>query len=757
MTVTHLSFGARVATFLYRIGRFSFRQRWLVAGLWVLLLAAVGVGAATLSGPTSNTFTTPGTESQVAIDQLAERFPQANAGGASARVVFAAPAGHTLTEPANQAALGDVVTALKAAPKVAGVVDPVQAQAFSRDGRYAIAQVSYAVQGMELTSADRDALLAAADAGRAAGLTVEFGGNALQGAVETGAVEVIGIAVAAIVLIITLGSLIAAGLPLLTAVVGVLTGLGGLAIVSGFVDLNANSLILALMLGIAVGIDYALFIVSRYRHERLIGRDGPEAAGRAVGTAGTAVVFAGLTVIIALAGLTVVGVPILGAMGLAAAGTVAIAVLVALTLLPALLGMAGRRVAGNKRLLGHLTRDPEGDEGPVPMGERWARFVTRFRVPVLIVALLAVGVVAIPAKDLRLGLPDDGMAAASTTQRKAYDLIAAGFGPGVNGPLVVVADTAGVADAKAAVTRASATLATVPGVVAVTPATMSPDGRTALLTVIPSSGPNDEKTTDLVHAIRDQRAAISAATGVSIAVTGQTALNIDVSDTLSGALLPYLALVVGLAFLLLMLVFRSVLVPLKATLGFLLSVAATFGAVVAVFQWGWLANVLGVAERGPIMSLLPILLVGILFGLAMDYQVFLAIRMREDYVHGASARDAVVTGFRHSARVVTAAAIIMISVFGGFIFSHQAFIKPIGFALAFGVLVDAFIVRMTIVPAVMSLLGRAAWWLPGWLGRLLPNVDVEGEKLTRMLEREEAERTPAPIMARVDEERVPVG
>lgn len=745
-----------MATFLYRLGRFSFRRRWTVAGLWVLLLALVGLGAMTLSGKTSNSFTTPGTESQIAIDQLAERFPEANAGGASARVVFVAPTGQTLKDPANEAAMAKVVAALRAAPRVANVVDPVQAQAVSRDGRYAVAQVSYAVQGLELTAADRDALLATAEDGRAAGLTVEFGGDALQGAVETGIVEVVGIAVAAVVLIITLGSLIAAGLPLLTAIVGVAVGLGGLAIASGFLDLNANSLILALMLGIAVGIDYALFIVSRYRHERLIGRDGEEAAGRAVGTAGNAVVFAGLTVVIALAGLTVVGVPILGAMGLAAAGTVAIAVLVALTLLPALLGIAGRRVlgSGGRTRRGRKTRDGEGDTGPVPMGERWARFVTRFRVPVLIVALASIGVVAVPAAGLRLGLPGDGMAATSSTQRKAYDLIATGFGPGVNSPLVVVADTTGLTDATAALARASATLAAVPGVVAVTPARTSPDGRTALFTVIGTSGPNDQTTTDLVHAIRAQRDAIRADTGVGIAITGQTALNIDVSDTMSQALLPYLALVVGLAFLLLMLVFRSVLVPLKATLGFLLSVAATFGAVVAVFQWGWLGSLIGVAEPGPIMSLLPILLVGILFGLAMDYQVFLAIRMREDYVHSGNAQDAVITGFRHSARVVTAAAIIMISVFGGFIFSHQSFIKPIGFALAFGVLVDAFVVRMTIVPAVMSILGRAAWWLPKWLGRILPNVDVEGAKLTRMLESEARARTASSDRER---ERVAVG
>ncbi|MFD0598961.1 MMPL family transporter [Catellatospora coxensis] len=365
------------------------------------------------------------------------------------------------------------------------------------------------------------------------------------------------------------------------------------------------------------------------------------------------------------------------------------------------------------------------------MGERWARFVVRFRIPVLVLTVAALGVLAIPAADLRLGLPDDGMQSADTTQHKAYDLVTTGFGPGFNGELVVVADLPAGTDPQAAIGQLVPRLTAVDNVLYAAPNGVSPDGRTVLLAVIPKTGPNDEATADLVHALRDERAALTAGTGATIAVTGVTALAIDVSTTLDEALLPYLAVVVGLAFLLLLLVFRSVLVPLKATLGFLLSVAATFGAVVAVFQWGWLGDVFGVQETGPIMSMLPVLLIGILFGLAMDYQVFLVTRMREDFVHGAPARDAVITGFRHGARVVTAAAIIMISVFGGFVFSGETLIQSIGFALAFGVLVDAFIVRMTIVPALMSLLGRAAWWLPRWLDRILPNVDVEGEKLNR--------------------------
>ena len=363
----------------------------------------------------------------------------------------------------------------------------------------------------------------------------------------------------------------------------------------------------------------------------------------------------------------------------------------------------------------------------VAMGERWARFVTRFRVPVLIVALGGLLTIALPLSHLRLGLPDDGTSPAASTQHKAYDLIREGFGPGYNGPLTVVVDADG--NAQSGATQVATAIQGLPDVVAVSAPRLSADGSTALLALIPKSGPTDQATTDLVNAIRDQEAALHQATGASVAVTGTTALNIDVSNKIGDALLPYLGIIVGLAILLLMLAFRSVLVPLKATLGFLLSIGATFGAVVAVFQWGWLGSVLGVNETGPIMNLLPILLVGILFGLAMDYQVFLVSRMREAHVHGDAPRPAIVAGFRTSARVVTAPAIIMTSVFSGFILSDQVLVKSIGFALAFGVLVDAFVVRMTIVPAVMSLLGRAAWWLPRWLDRILPKVDIEGERL----------------------------
>jgi RND superfamily putative drug exporter len=723
-----------VATFLYRLGRASFRRRWLVAGVWTVLLVLFGLGAVGLSGQLSNAVSIPGTESQRAIDHLKATFPEAGVGGATARVVLEAPEGQTFRNPANQQAVEKVVAALKDAPEVKRVTDPLQTRSISRDGTVALIQVGYDQQAFELTDADRAALEQATE-GTALG--AEIGGDATRAAPETGATEILGVLVAAVVLVITFGSLVAAGLPLLTALVGVGIGMAGITAASGFTELNANTPVLALMIGLAVGIDYALFIVSRYRNELARGETREGAAGRAVGTAGSAVVFAGLTVIVALAGLTVVGIPFLAEMGIAAAITVAVAVLVATTLLPAILGFAGDKVRAGRLLRG----------GPKPgrasMGERWARFVARRRVSALLIAVAGLAIVAVPAASMQLGLPNDATAAPESSQHKAYELVSKGFGPGANGPLTVVVDTHAAAGPRAAVQLTAQRIGHLDGVAAVMPPQQNRTGDTTLLTVIPTTGPSDEATENLVGDIRAAAGTLHERTGADIAVTGQTAANIDVSDKLAGAMLPYLALIVGLAFLLLMLVFRSVVVPLKATIGFLASVAATFGAVVAVFQWGWLADALGVAATGPIMSMLPILLIGVLFGLAMDYQVFLVTRMREEYVHGMPAGEAVVSGFRHGARVVVAAALIMTSVFAGFVFAEDTLIQSIGFALAVGVAVDAFVVRMTIVPAVMSLLGRRAWWLPRWLDRLLPNVDVEGERLSEPPQ--EDRRTPVPV------------
>ncbi|GIE94605.1 MMPL family transporter [Paractinoplanes rishiriensis] len=730
-----------MATLLYRLGRFSFRRRRLVALLWVAVLAVLGVGAGTLSGPTSDAFTIPGTESTRALDVLRDKMGM-GADNAQATVVFAVDGGSTLTGPAQHAAISGAVAALARAPHVASVTDPFQTKAISQDLRTGYATVTYTIGQPEVTEADRAALTAAGRTATGAGIRVEFGGTALssEGEPDT-TTEALGVAISAVVLVITFGALIAAGLPLLTALLGVAAGMAGIQIATGFFDLSSSTSALATMLGLAVGIDYALFVVSRFRHELAEGHEGEEAAGRATGTAGSAVIFAGLTVIIALAALAVTGIPFLAAMGFAAAGTVAVAVLITLTLTPALLGFAGHRVIAKK----HHNRPATAPTGKkLPFGQRWAIAVLRNRVAALVLALGVLGALAVPALDLRLALPDDSTAAPDTTQRQAYDRLSEGFGAGFNGPLIIVIEAA-AGSAQAAGEQAREALTKLEDVVFVTPAAANPAGDTAMLTVIPGSAPNSDATKDLVAAIRD----LHPATGARLSVTGTTALNLDVTDKITTSLIPYLAIVVGLALILLMLVFRSIVVPIKATLGFLLSVAATFGAVVAVFQWGWLADVFGVSATGPIMSLMPIFLIGILFGLAMDYEVFLVTRTREEFVHGATPDQAVVSGMKHGARVVTAAALIMISVFAGFIFADDSIIKTLGFALAFGVAVDAFLVRMTIVPAVLSLVGRAAWWLPGWLDRALPNVDVEGNGLAAGLA---ATETPAPPPADEEEE-----
>ncbi|MFJ2894020.1 MMPL family transporter [Streptomyces sp. NPDC087218] len=715
-----------MATFLYRLGRFSFRRRRLVALLWAVVLAACAFAAVKAPTAAEDGFSMPGTESQKAFDLLDRRFPGGGSNGAEARIVFVAPEGQKVTAGANRAAVERIVADVAAGDQVKATLDPFSTPgAVSKDGRTAYSTVAYDAPGTDLTDATTGALEDTAKAGREAGLTVEIGGTALVPESELGGTtELVGVAAAAVVLLITFGSLAAAGLPLLTALVGI--GVGVASIVA--LGMSTTTTTLALMLGLAVGIDYALFIVSRYRTERAGGHAAEEAVARAVGTAGSAVVFAGLTVVIALAGLAVVGIPVLTRMGLAAAGTVVIAVLVAITLLPALLGFCRRAVLPRAARREPGTRRAGGDRPGA--GTRWARFVIRRPLAVLVLGVLGLGLISVPALDLQLGMPGDEAKSVSTTQRRAYDALAEGFGPGFNGPLTVVVDAGKADDPKAAATRAAKLLAATDGVVATTPPAFNEAGDTAVLTAVPATGPSSEETTDLVRAIRDEARGLRAETGATMLVTGTTAVNIDVSQKVTGALVPYLALVVGLAFLLLTVVFRSLLVPLKAALGFLLSVTAAFGTIVAVFQWGWLADVLGVEQTGPVMSMMPIFLIGVVFGLAMDYEVFLVTRMREAYVHGERPGAAVVTGFRHSARVVGAAAVIMIAVFAGFIGMSEPMIKMMGVGLAAAVLFDAFVVRMTIVPAVLALLGDRAWWLPGWLGRILPRVDVEGEALT---------------------------
>ncbi|MGC5329943.1 MMPL family transporter [Micromonospora sp. DT62] len=737
-----------MATLLYRLGRGSMRRRRLVAAIWLVVLVGLGLAAATLRGPIADNFTMPGTESQRALDLLAEQFPAAS--GATGTIAVRAPADGVLASPQGQAVVKELTQEAATLPGVVGAVDPFQVGAVSPDGRYALVQVQFATGADEVTDAQREAYEKVGERAEAQGWEVAPGGEVLSSVPEVGSTEVIGVAVAAIVLVVTFGSLVAAGMTMLNALIGVGVGMAGLFAISSVVDLSSTAPILALMLGLAVGIDYSLFITSRYRQNLMEGLPPDEAVGRAVGTAGSAVVFAGATVVIALAGLAVVNIPFLTVMGLAAAGTVTIAVLVAITLQPALLGFAGRRVLPRKRRstvpAGDAAAEDRAGDAADPVtppaedrsgfGFRWARLVTRFRVPVILVGLIGLGLLALPAPDMRLALPDAGTAPVGSAARESNDVITEGFGPGFTGRLAVVVAGDTPQATSAAIPQVTALIQRTENVLAVAPPQLSPDGRTALLGVVPKTGPTDEATETLVN---DVRAEVGGFPDVDVLLTGATAIGIDVSEKLSDALPVYLLLVVGLSVLLLMLVFRSLLVPVKAALGFLLTVAATFGITVAVFQQGHLADLVGLDTPGPLVSFLPILLIGILFGLAMDYEVFLVSRMREDFVHGDTAQQATINGMGHGARVVTAAALIMISVFGGFVFLDDPVIKSMGFALAIGVAIDAFVVRMTIVPAVMSLLGKRAWWLPRWLDKILPNVDIEGEGLRAHLD----EKSPA--------------
>ncbi|MDP9793030.1 RND superfamily putative drug exporter [Catenuloplanes nepalensis] len=717
-----------MARHLAALGRLSYRRRGRVVLIWLLVLAALG-GVAAVYGEVGSgaALTVPGTESQAARDALAKEFPQA--AGASGTIVIKADGDGTLTGAAGQASIAAVAAEAAKLDGVLGVVAPEQSGALSADGRYAIIQVQFADPVNDIDSDVKDAygeIGAALD-----GVTVAPGGEIAAVPPEAGATEGIGVAIAALVLLITFGSLVAAGMTLLTALVGVGVGMAGVLALSAVVDFTAVTPILALMLGLAVGIDYALFINSRYRQQLLDGDDGETAAGMAVGTAGSAVVFAGLTVVIALAALTVVGVPFLGVMGLVASLAVLVAVLVAITLTPAVAGFAGPRI---------LHRRDRGAEplqnAKTPLGARWAHLVTSRPVPVIVLAVALLAVISVPAAGMRLALPDNSSAPADSAAHIAHDMLVDGFGTGYNAQLVLVTRTESASATSAATTALGTALGQLGGVTLVSPAQTSTDGLTSIITVVPETGPSDEKTADLVRHIRET---VVPGIDADVAVTGVTAVAIDVSDTLSDALPIYLAVVIGLSFLLLMLVFRSILVPLKASLGFLLTTAATFGATVAVFQWGWLADLVGLDNPGPLISFLPILLVGVLFGLSMDYEVFIVSRMREDFMHGTPARAATVTGFTHAARVVGAAATIMIAVFAGFVISHDQSVKTMGFALAAGVLIDAFVVRMTIVPAVMALLGARAWWLPRFLDRLLPNVDIEGSTLDHEYPRREEE------------------
>jgi RND superfamily putative drug exporter len=730
-----------MSSYLYRLAHFAFRRRWLVLAVWL----AAAIGAITIAqasgGKTNDVFTIPGTEAQNAANVLTAKLP-AFSGGQST-IVFATASGTAkVTDPAAKQAIETALTKLKSIPQVSAVSDPFQTHLISSTGTVALGQVQWSAAAANVKDANLSAVKAAMQPVQAAGVEVEYNGSVYPGwrTAISEVPELIGLAIAFVILMITFGAFAAAGMPILGAIIGVITTLMGITAVASMLTIASASTTVALMLGLSCGIDYGLFILSRHRTNLLNGMTPEESVPLAMGTAGSSVVFAALTVIIALCGLTVVGIPFLTVMGLAAAASVTVALFIALTLLPAMLGFAGMRVAKFTRLplLGaraeRVARRSAADPDSTA-GAGWARFVVRYRIPVLLGGIALLGVLAIPAAHIHLGLPSGASQPKDNTQRKAYDLTTQAFGAGFNGALLIVAENAGT---PAATEQIATALAKYPDVATVTPVT-SQDG-ISLIRLIPKSGPSDPATASLVNTLRADRTAIEGSTGAHILVGGTTASNIDVSAKLSAALPIFLITVVGLAFILLTFAFRTILVPLKSIVGFLLSMAAALGAQVAMFQWGWGERLFGITPSETI-SFLPIIMLAIIFGLSSDYEVFVVSRIKEEYTKNGDARRAVQRGTALSARVVTAAAMIMFSIFVAFMFTKDPTIKAIGFSFAAGVFLDAFVVRLTLVPAVMAIIRSRLWYHPEWFARYIPDPDIEGQRLEHKLA--EAELAPA--------------
>lgn len=795
-----------MAKFLHRVGAFAFNHPWRIIASWVVILGILGFGAHQFMKPPTSAISIPGTEAQKAIDRAKELFPKNGKG--TGRIVFQAKNGKNLTD--FKSSIQQLVNDVATIDGVSAAIDPFSNAAFiDTSGTIGYATVQLLGEQGSVKESTIHAVEKKVAQAKSNDLEIEIGGGLINNTPGEiiGIGEVFGVVVALAVLLMTLGSLVSAGMPIVTALVAVGVSTAGLFSLSQLVSIGTTTPVLGVMLGLAVGIDYSLFIINRYRMLALEGYSYPDAAARAIATAGNAVVFAALTVVIALAALSIVNIPFMTTMGLAGAASIAVAALVAISIVPALLCLAGHNVFGKKQRAKVIEAQKRGVEGQVSLSHdtfwyRWGGRIGKRPVAALIGAILVIAVIAFPAKDLMLGLPTDEFAAKSSTERKAYDLITEGFGVGYNGPLAVVVEglpKVSQADAEYVRTQAQAefnrqvatatsqqeayfskkaamavtyeqqvalqqeiadanqkadalkqagqeqinktvteyakfvqlkyisdSIGELTDVKLAAPVQVTADGTAGIIQVVPKTAPSDEDTIDLINTLRSSSTQkdITKHNGATLAVTGSTALQNDINKKLAAALPEYLAVVVGLSLVLLIVAFRSILVPIKATLGFLLSVVAMFGAVVAVFQWGWFGLA---AAPGPIISFIPIISIGVLFGLAMDYEFFLVSGMHESYMHTKNAREAVIHGFGAGGKVVAAAGAIMVSVFAGFISNHDSTIQAIGFGLAIGILVDAFLVRMTIVPALMTLLGRAAWWLPKWLDRILPHVSIEGE------------------------------
>ncbi|HMG45581.1 MAG TPA: MMPL family transporter [Acidimicrobiales bacterium] len=715
---------------LYRLGRGAVRRRRLVVVVWVVAAIGILVLGQAAGGESSDEFSVPGVESQRALDVLEDDFPAA--AGTSAQLVFAADEGSTLTSPDVAAVVATALSDVAAQPDVGGVGE----LQLSPDGTVGLADVQYAVPSDDIREAAFGRLEGVAEAADDSGLvTLELGGELPSEAsgAEPGGEELIGLAVAMVVLLVAFGSVVAMGLPIGVALVGLLASVGLITVASAVVDVSNVAPTLASMIGLGVGIDYALFIVTRHRENLHKGMSVEEAVGRAIATSGSAVLFAGITVVIAITGLAIAGIPAVTVMGLMSGLTVAVMVAVALTLLPALLGFAGHKVNA-LRLPGMRASTGLVESGRESLWHRWGRQVSAHPWRYLTLGMVVLGLASAPVLSLRLGWPDNGSQSEELTTRRAYDLLADGFGDGFNGPLVLSVELgSGEGSSAAVLDGLSAAVDADPGVEAVAPPRLNDDGTAAVLRVIPTTSPQDEATNDLIHRLRDDvvpealaSAGVAADSATAVHIGGATASFIDLSEKIQGRLLWFIGAVILLSVLLLMVVFRSIAVPLKAAVMNLLSIGAAYGVIVAVFQWGWGRSLFGVEESIPIVSFLPMMLFAILFGLSMDYEVFLLSRVREEYLARRDSDSAVIEGIAATGRVITSAALIMISVFAAFALGDDPTIKMFGLGLATAVLVDATIVRMVLVPATMRLLGDWNWWLPSWLDRILPTFDLEG-------------------------------
>ena len=702
---------------LYRMGSFAARRPWVVIASWVMVSLVV-IGAASAFGrDLEDSMEVPGLDSQQALDLLASA--ESASAGLTAQVV-ATPRGDDITFADSGdavAALTDLQSGLGALPQVLAAAEPV----VSPDGRVALIRVQYPVQG-ELSVVDLENLKTfVEDAREGSPLVIEMGGDLFFSFEEapTGTGELIGVIAAGVILLISFGSVIAAGLPLGLALFGLALGVTSMGLVTYLIDIPSFAPQIATMIGLGVGIDYALFILTRHREFLSQGLGVVEAAGRAVATAGQAVVFAGGTVVIAILGMAVAGIPFMTAAAVATSVVVGIMVIASITLLPALLGLAGERLAR----YGFRHRTDHTKQGR--NWERWGRHVTDHAWPYAIGATLALVALAVPVLGLRLGFPDEGTLHESRTERRAYDLVAEGFGPGINGPLLIAVD---ISEDATVVAPLATAISDDPAIAGVAPASVDNEAGVATLVAFPTTAPQDGATVETIERLRAEVIpSVLDGSPARAFVGGSTATWSDMSDQVKDRLPLFIAAVVLMSFLLLVVLFRSVLVPLKAALLNLLSIGAAYGVLVMVFQWGWGKDLIGLESTVPIISFIPMFMFAVLFGLSMDYEVFLLSRVREEYNASGDNEASVIRGISSTARVITSAALIMISVFLGFVLGADPLTKMMGLGLATAIFLDATVVRMVLVPATMKLLGNANWWLPGWLDRILPAIEIEGD------------------------------